>query len=55
MLMRSLDSGDTSIEDQHRHVVSSSNIDMPFSIVEAEGHVLIFIDFLSLHLLKDSI
>ena len=44
MLMRSLDSGDTSIEDQHRHIVPSSNIDMHSSIVEAERHVSVFLD-----------
>lgn len=44
MFMRSLDNGDTSIEDRHRHIVSSSNIDMPLSIVEAERHVSVFLD-----------
>lgn len=44
MLTRSLDSGDTSIEDQHRHTVPSSNIDMPSNIVEAERHVSVFLD-----------
>lgn len=42
--MRSLDSGDASIEDQHRHIVPSSNIDVPSSIVEAERHVSVFLD-----------
>ena len=44
MLMRSLDSRDTSVEDQHRHIVPSSNIDMPSSIVEAERHASVFLD-----------
>lgn len=44
MLTRSLDSGDTSIEDQRRHIVPSSNIDMPSSIVKAERHVSVFLD-----------
>lgn len=44
MLTRSLDSGDISIEDQRGHIVPSSNIDMPSSIVEAERHVSVFLD-----------